>query len=418
MTHVLEFSYMYPSPRNPNSGVFIERQVRELSRMVPLDVVSPVPWAPRILWGLSARWRGYGRQPYETRCHDVPVHHPRYVQPIGQWSIPLAGVAMALGSAALVRRIADERGSDAIHVHQLLPDGLAAVLLGRRLDLPVVCTLHGSDVTATPFHDPLARAAARVVARGCRAIIGASGHLLDALARVAPAPARTTVIAYGVDGGQFQPVERERARARLGIRGDDPIVLYAGLLIARKGVEVLLDAFARVAARNARVRLVLVGGSVERDDRRAALAARADALGCGERVLFAGPRPHTEMPLWFSAADVFAFASRLEGFPNVVREAIACGTPCVATALPGMAEVVGPEAGIVVPVDDVGAFAAALDRALAATWDRTAIRRRAAGWRWERNATETLAVLREAVASAPHDERRGAMPLGASEGCP
>src|SRR6185369_16898761 len=50
MTHVLEFSYMYPSPRNPNSGVFIERQVRELSRMIPLDVVSPVPWAPRVLW--------------------------------------------------------------------------------------------------------------------------------------------------------------------------------------------------------------------------------------------------------------------------------------------------------------------------------------------------------------------------------
>jgi glycosyltransferase involved in cell wall biosynthesis len=115
---------------------------------------------------------------------------------------------------------------------------------------------------------------------------------------------------------------------------------------------------------------------------------------------------------------VFAFASRLEGFPNVVREAIACGTPCVATALPGMADVVGPDAGIVVPVDDVEAFAAALDQALAVAWDRTAIRRRAAGWRWERNATETLAVLREAVARATHDERRGTMALGASEGCP
>jgi glycosyltransferase involved in cell wall biosynthesis len=386
--------------------------------MVPLDVVSPVPWAPRLLWGLSARWRGYGRQPFETRCHDVPVHHPRYVQPIGQWSIPLAGVAMARGSAATVRRIADERGSDAIHVHQLLPDGLAAVLLGRRFDLPVVCTLHGSDVTATPFYDPLARAAARVVARRCHAVIGASAHLLDALARLGSTPARTAVITYGVDGALFQPVERARARARLGIRGDDPIVLYAGLLIGRKGVDVLLDAFARVAARHERVRLVLVGGSVERDDRRAALAARATALGCGERVVFAGSRPHAEMPLWFSAADVFAFASRLEGFPNVVREAIACGTPCVATALPGMADVVGEEAGIVVPVDDVDAFAGALERALVTTWDRTAIRRRAAGWRWERNATETLAVLREAVASATPDERRGTMPLGASEGCP
>jgi len=403
MTHVLEFSYMYPSPRNPNSGVFIERQVRELSRIVPIDVVSPVPWAPRVLWPLSARWRGYGRQPRETRCHDVPVHHPRYLQAIGQWSIPLAGVSMAVGSEPVVRRIIRDRGSEVIHVHQLLPDGLAGVLLGRRLDLPVVCTLHGSDVTATPFHDPLAWAAARLVARRCRALIGSNGNLLDALARVGPAGGPTAVIEYGVDGGQFQPLDRLVARARLGIGGDGPIVLYAGLLIPRKGVDVLLEAFARVAVRRRDVRLVLVGGSVERDDRRTALVARARALGCAERVVFAGARPHGEMSLWFSAADVFAFASRLEGFPNVVREAIACGTPCVATALAGMTDVVGPEAGIVVPVDDVGAFAAALEYALVTTWDRAAIRRRAAAWRWDGNALETLAVLREAVG-----ERRAA----------
>src|SRR5947207_8780924 len=159
MTHVLELSYMYPSPRNPNSGVFIERQVRELSRLVPLDVISPVPWAPRPLWPLSARWRGYGLQPLETRCHDVPVHHPRYLQLPGRWSIPLAGLAMAAGALATARRIAAERGSDTVHVHQLLPDGLAGALLARALGLPPVCTLHGSDVTATPFHGPVTRAA-------------------------------------------------------------------------------------------------------------------------------------------------------------------------------------------------------------------------------------------------------------------
>src|SRR5204862_4992082 len=143
----------------------------------------------------------------------------------------------------------------------------------------------------------------------------------------------------------------------------------------------------------ARVRLVLVGGSVERDDRRRALARQAAALPCADRIHWAGARPHGEMPLWFSAADVFAFASRLEGFPNVVREAIACGTPCVATALPGMTDVVGPECGVVVPVDDVDALAAAIEGALTTSWDRTAIRGRAAGWRWDRNAADTLAVL-------------------------
>ncbi|HYR95841.1 MAG TPA: glycosyltransferase [Candidatus Binatus sp.] len=403
MTHVLELSYMYPSPRHRNSGVFIERMVRDLARRVPVDVISPVPWAPRALWALSARWRGYGLQPRETRCHDVPVHHPRYAQPLGEWSVPLAGVSMALGARAVARRVVEERGSQVIHAHQLLPDGLAAVLLGRSLGLPVVCTLHGNDVTVAPFHDPFARAAARLVARRCRAVIGSNGNLLESLSRIGAPGGPTYLIPYGVDGTQFQALERRAARERLRLPADEPFVLYVGLLVARKGVDVLLEAFARVAARVPRVSLVLVGGSGERDDLRRALESRAAALGCGGRVRFVGPRPHSEMPLWFAAADVFAFASRLEGFPNVVREAIACGTPCVATALPSMTDVVGPECGAVVPVDDAAAFAAALEQALGHVWDRSAIRHRAAAWRWDRNAEDTLDVLTAVVG-----ERRAA----------
>ena len=86
MTHVLEFSYMYPSPRNPNSGVFIERQVRELSRMVPLDVVSPVPWAPRVLFDTRVSW-------------DLGRGH---LGPAGAaWQLPMSG----LNAASFVSRL-------------------------------------------------------------------------------------------------------------------------------------------------------------------------------------------------------------------------------------------------------------------------------------------------------------------------
>ena len=81
----------------------------------------------------------------------------------------------------------------------------------------------------------------------------------------------------------------------------------------------------------------------------------------------------------------------------MVREAVACGTPCVVTALPGVAEEIGAECGIVVPRDDPEAFAGALEEVLRASWDRTALRRRALAWRWERNAEETLRVLAQAV---------------------
>ncbi|HZP42487.1 MAG TPA: glycosyltransferase [Candidatus Binatia bacterium] len=396
---VLELSFMYPSPRHPNSGVFIEQSVREIARRVVVEVVSPVPWVPPPLAGLAPRWRAYRSQPRETWCHGVRVHHPRYVQPLGRWSIPLAGVTMAAGVRALATRIA-AGGVDVIHAHQLLPDGLAGLLLGRWLRRPVVCTLHGSDVTELPFHGPAALAAARGVARGVQAFTAASANLVEALARVAADHAPASVVPYGVDLERFAAHDRLAARGRLGIPGREPVVLYAGLLIARKGVDVLLDAFARVAREVPGVRLLLVGGSGERDDRRADLVRRVAALGCTGRVVFLGRRPHHEMPLWLSAADVFAFPSRLEGSPNVVREAVACGTPVVVTALPGIADVVGPDSGLVVPIDDPDALAGALVEALGRRWDRAAIRRRATAWRWDANAEATLEVLVAASGAA------------------
>jgi glycosyltransferase involved in cell wall biosynthesis len=397
--HVLELSYMYPSPRHPNSGVFIEQSVRELARLVAVDVVSPVPWAPPPFDRLSARWRAYRRQPPVGECGGVAVHHPRYLQPVGQWSIPLAGVTMAAGALAVAMGLARRRGADVVHAHQLLPDGLAGALIARRLGRPLVCTLHGSDVTAVPFHGPVALAAARFVARACHGFTAASDNLVQSLGRVAREHGPATVVSYGVDAARFAPLDRAAARRRLGVPGGrDPLVLYAGLLIARKGVDVLLDGFARAAARVPGARLVLVGGSSERDDRRAELGRRIVALGLAGRVHFMGRRPHEEMPLWFSAADVLAFPSRLEGSPNVVREAIACGTPVVVSALPGIATLVGPECGHVVPVDDIAAFALALEQALRRHWDREAIRARITGATWGRNAAATLEVLAAAAA--------------------
>jgi glycosyltransferase involved in cell wall biosynthesis len=398
--HVVELSYMYPSPRHPNSGVFIERTVRELARRVALDVVSPVPWAPPPLGRLSTRWAAYARQPTTSRCHGVTVHHPRYVQPVGRWALAMSGLTMAAGAGRTIARLVAERGAEVIHVHQLLPDGLAGVLLGRRLGRPVVCTLHGSDVTEAPRQAPFARAAARFVARRASAFTAASRNLVEALAEVAADHAPACVVPYGVDTAAFVPRDRAAVRRRLGLPADRPLVVYAGLLIARKGVDVLLDGFARLAAQRPDVELVVVGGSDERDDRRGALAERAARLGFGARVRFVGRQPHADMPLWLAAGDVFAFPSRLEGSPNVVREAIACGTPCVVSALPGIEDVVGPAQGLVVPMDDPAALGDALACVLDRGWDPAAVRAAADAWRWEETARRTLGVLHRSRGAA------------------
>jgi glycosyltransferase involved in cell wall biosynthesis len=209
-----------------------------------------------------------------------------------------------------------------------------------------------------------------------------------------------SVVPYGVDTTAFVPRDRAAVRRRLGLPVDRPLVVYAGLLIPRKGVDVLLDGFARLAACRGDVELLVVGGSDERDDRHAACVQLAERLGCAARVRFVGRQPHADMPLWLAAGDAFAFPSRLEGSPNVVREAIACGTPCVVTALPGIQDVVGAGQGVVIPMDDAGALADALAAVLARRWDPAAVRAAADGWRWEDTAARTLAVLDGALRAA------------------
>src|SRR6185295_17453010 len=111
---VVVFSYMYPSPRHPTSGVWVEQQALAVARLVPVEVVSPVPWAPRVLRPLAPRWAAYGRQPLVERRNGLAVHHPRYAQPPGQWAIPLAGVSMARAAAPVLARIARDGGVDVI----------------------------------------------------------------------------------------------------------------------------------------------------------------------------------------------------------------------------------------------------------------------------------------------------------------
>jgi glycosyltransferase involved in cell wall biosynthesis len=294
-------------------------------------------------------------------------------------------------------RLAAAAGADVIHAHRLLPDGLAATLLGRRLGRPVACTLRGTDVHVAATGGRAVRAAARFVTRSCQAVTAVNAALLDTLGRVAELPPASTAIPNGVDADHFRPHERDPARRALGLSEEAPLVLYVGSLVPSKGLDVLLPAFAAAARRTPHATLALVGASPQRADLAAFVRARATALGVGAQVRVVPRRPHDDMPLWFSAADVVALASRREGFPNVVREAIACGTPCVVSALPGVREVVEPECGIVVPVDDVGAFGDALDEALWRPWDRTVIRRRALGWRWEHNAAALLEVLATAA---------------------
>jgi glycosyltransferase involved in cell wall biosynthesis len=222
----------------------------------------------------------------------------------------------------------------------------------------------------------------------------------DLLASHATDPARVRVAPLGVSS-RFAPASAaEMAAVRKHHSLNVPFVLYLGGIDARKDVSLLVDAFARVIARRAEPVLLVLAGHVQNAPEYPALMERARTLGLTDqlRVLEFVPLEHLAMLL--SAARVFAFPSRSEGFGLPPLEAMACGTPVVCTTGGALGEVVG-DAALTSPPGDVTTFAAQLERALDDGPLRSTLRARglarAATFTWARTADATVQAYRVAI---------------------
>ena len=398
---VLLFSTLYPSSARPGHGVFVETRLRELlaGGGVQVKVVAPVPWFPSTDPRHGERARMAATPRAETR-HGIEVLHPRYLLPprIGQ---NIAPFVLALGAWGTLRRLRRQGFDfDLIDAHFYYPDGVAAALLARLLGKPLVVTARGSDLNVFG-RDALPRALMRWTSRVAAASVGVCQALVDILRGWGADPARLHVMRNGVDTRRFHPVPQAQARQQLGLHGA-PLLMSVGHLVDVKGHDLTIDVLALVAQRMPGARLCFVGDGPLRQP----LQAQATALGLAERVHFAGAVPNEQLASWFSAADVTVLASRSEGWANVLLESMACGTPVVATAVGGTAEVVADAcAGVVVQQRDAASLAAAVLRLLAAPPARHAVRAYAEGFSWRDTSIAQRRLFQDIVG-----QRQAGMP--------
>ena len=393
---ILLFSSLFPSSARPLHGIFVETRLRELLRHggVQARVVAPVPW----FWSTdkrNGRYADYARTPLRETFNDLDVRHPRYAT-LPKIGMTLAPFLLALGARAALREVQREGFDfDLIDAHYYYPDGVAAAMLAWWFGKPLVITARGTDVNLIPKH-LLPRLLIQWASRRASASIGVSAALVERMRRLRVDATRLHVMCNGVDPQRFQPQPMAQARAELGVTGA-PVVLCVGNLFEHKGQRLLLETFARLAGRHPQALLLLVGDGPDREHLRQA-AARA---GLADRVRLAGAVPNGELPRWYSAADVLVLGSSREGWPNVLLEAMACGTPVVASAVGGIPEVVAsPAVGRLVSPRTPEAFDAAIEEVLQARLDRGAIRRYAEGFGWDRTSQQQLKLFSSLVAAA------------------
>jgi glycosyltransferase involved in cell wall biosynthesis len=330
------------------------------------------------------------------------------------------GVTLQVGPALLERppaRIAWEQtllpwaagmvGADVIH-------GLVNVL-PLTTNTPGVVTVHDLSFVRLPeMFPPLKRLYLTAL---CRASVARAAHVIAVsnqtahdLARFFQVPAaRLHVIPNGVDA-RFHPAPDRAAALRRDQGLPERYWLYLGTLEPRKNLTLLLEAFAqwrRRAQDGAEVHLVLAGARGWGYD---AIFARAVELGLSDRVHFPGFIAADALPDWYRAAEAFVYPSRYEGFGLPVLEAMACGTPVLCSAAPGVREVAGT-AAILLPPDDAAAWAAGMALVAGQPALRAALQRagvaRAREFGWEAAAIQTLEVYAQAGGAPASGLHRG-----------
>jgi teichuronic acid biosynthesis glycosyltransferase TuaC len=374
----------FPSSAEPWQGRSAYQTLRVLAREADVQVFYPnakyPPW-------LKPRSRIYDKLDASYRPPDVKVNYYHFPA-LPLVSRPLNGWMAARVLLPHIRNFAP----DIIFSFFLYPDGYAALKIGKVLAVPVVARSMGSDINR--IGDPISALHTRTVLRGADFLITVSNDLRRKALAMGALPERTRTIVNGCDLDVFHVMDRLVARQKLRIDPATEAVVYIGRMDVKKGLRELVEAGAALRPQRPNLRVYMVGEGPDRTLIQSVIEANKAAgfvhalPGCS----------FDEVAVWMAAADVVTLPSYMEGCPNVILEALACGRPVVATNVGGIPEIMSAECGQLVPPREAAALAQALASVLDRTWDSAAI---AGHWgrSWNAVAVELLEIFESLVSA-------------------
>lgn len=394
---LLVLSHLFPNPLQPTQGTFVFELVRHMAPTIYTDVISPVPWGPYLALTGKAPLRSIAQIQHTEQLGFAQVYHPHYLTLPSKLFLKYTDLLYSCG----IRRDVRSLDYDLIHAHQPYPDGYVGLQLKQKTSKPLVVTIHGDVLIQRILSSSVLRSKVKRVLKYADAIIiVASYQRLFCEEMEIIDSEKVFHIPNGVDSELFcLPINKSEIRKKLELSDDKKLLVYVGHLYAPKCLQVLIDSIAQLCDQGFghKFELILVGdGPLKKE-----LESRCYQKGINSRVKFVGNKPHSKVPDWLKAADLFVLPSIQEGFPTVIPEALASGLPVVSTQVGGIPDIINsPEFGILVPPGDAAALAYAIKQAFAKKWNNQEIAKYGAKYDWKYIAQQTFEVYKSTLQSS------------------
>jgi len=378
---VLWLCSQFPHANRPNQVAFAVQTHDELAKLCKLGTVAPVRWV-EMLGRAENSTRGCWRPADAKR--PIYLYPPRVMH-------AAHGRFLYWSAWPAVKNLAKRLKPNVVLASFAYPDGYAGMLAARRLGLPVVVMVWGSDLLVL-CNCRQRRALVAETMRKADGVLAVSRQLAQKAVDLGADQAKVVHVPNGVDRSRFRPMDQQAARRQLGlenVRGR--LLLFVGNLAPIKGLDALWQAMPNLPD----AALLMVGAGPMRKG----LEARARAAGFADRLIWAGSQPHERVPLFMSASDALVLPSLSEGEPNVVLEALGCGRPVVASRVGGVPEMISPgRNGYLCQPGDARTLGDAIRQVLSRSWSPADIAATTADRSWSATALRYRQVL-EAVAS-------------------
>jgi len=348
---IIAISYLFPNCNQPNHGIFVLNRLKAMSKYADITVINPIADSP--LHKQISKFSHLQNIPELESIKGISVYHPRF------FSIPghIKSIEVVTYRRA-VKKVLDKIGYDfdLIDLHWTFPDLPCGNWLSKKNNIPFHVTLRGMEA----FHLQDSGLRKYIVAhylKKANKVISLSEEMARKADELSNTAERTFVIRNGVDTDRFYYLDQSECREKLSLPKDEKIILGVGALIHRKGFDLVIKGLEDVIATQGleKTKFYILGSQGPEGDYRKELNQFIEDNNLEKNVVFIGAVDNSILITWYNSADVFCLSSRGEGSPNVLTEALACGTPAIATNVGSVPEIMASQSnlGVCVKSDDI-----------------------------------------------------------------